>query len=133
MSIICISCLISLLQVFRCLVWRSCFRLVVSLLAQQMNQSPLIMPTPERVRVDRPATWLSPHSVTPEERPALLHETEGSCRSSQIADAPKPFAVSKRPLAKPLLTHIRMSDSFLQLTNMMAVLPPQARIKQLHS
>ena len=81
------------------------------------NYSPLIMPAPERVRAIRPTTWLSPLSVTPEERPALLHETEGSCRSSQnptpvqIADAPVSFAVNKRPLVKPLLTRIRMSDS----------------------
>ena len=85
-----------------------------------MNQSPPIVPAPERVPADRPTTWLSPLSVTPEERPALLREPAGSCRSSrsstptQIVDALGSFAVVKRPDGQILTDahqEIRLSDA----------------------
>ncbi|KAL6716953.1 Global transcription regulator sge1 [Lecanora helva] len=63
------------------------------------------MPASERMQVDRPATWLSPLSVTSEERPALLEENKRSYRSSQRS-APTPIADSPVSLAD-----VRLSDA----------------------
>ncbi|KAL9026178.1 MAG: hypothetical protein Q9196_005115 [Gyalolechia fulgens] len=85
-----------------------------------MNRSSPIVPAPERVSVDRPTTWLSPLSVTPEESPALLHEPAGLYRRSrsstptQIVDALGSFVVVKRPDGQTLTNadqEIRLSDA----------------------
>lgn len=68
-----------------------------------MDQSPPSVPAPDQAPADSPPAWLSPLSMTPEERPALLRVPTGPYRNSQrstptqIADALVPFAVNKQP------------------------------------
>ena len=72
-----------------------------------MDQSSRSVPMPDQAPADSPPTWLSPLSLTPEERSALLRVAMGWCRDSrsdsrsstpaQIDDTLVIFARSMRP------------------------------------
>jgi len=88
--------------------------------APTMDRSSPTIPALERVIVDRPSTWLSPLSVTAEERPVLLREIAGPFKSSRsstptpIAETPMSFAVYRRPPDKIFTDahqEIRLSDA----------------------